>query len=198
MDTYGGWGAHGGGAFSGKDYTKVDRSAAYAARWVAKSLVKAGLCRRVLVQVWLTMNTAFLRRTFVLFSFSLNAQHTRSSVDDVLGLKNGRPWYAWFKTAVISLIAYWLLKAGTFHLSFILLNPVTLTVMEMTRGDWIMGKKVIQRPQHFQRFLFFSTNTDCRNQGLSFPKSLISEHFLLLNTVAHWGAVLICYVVFLL
>lgn len=51
MDTYGGWGAHGGGAFSGKDYTKVDRSAAYAARWVAKSLVKAGLCRRVLVQV---------------------------------------------------------------------------------------------------------------------------------------------------
>ena len=51
MDTYGGWGAHGGGAFSGKDYTKVDRSAAYAARWVAKSLVKAGLCKRVLVQV---------------------------------------------------------------------------------------------------------------------------------------------------
>ena len=45
VDTYGGWGAHGGGAFSGKDYTKVDRSAAYAARWVAKSLVKAGLCR---------------------------------------------------------------------------------------------------------------------------------------------------------
>ena len=53
VDTYGGWGAHGGGAFSGKDYTKVDRSAAYAARWVAKSLVKAGLCRRCLVQVGL-------------------------------------------------------------------------------------------------------------------------------------------------
>jgi len=51
VDTYGGWGAHGGGAFSGKDFTKVDRSAAYAARWVAKSLVKAGLCRRVLVQI---------------------------------------------------------------------------------------------------------------------------------------------------
>jgi S-adenosylmethionine synthetase len=51
VDTYGGWGAHGGGAFSGKDPTKVDRSAAYFARWVAKSLVKAGLCRRVLVQV---------------------------------------------------------------------------------------------------------------------------------------------------
>ena len=51
VDTYGGWGAHGGGAFSGQDYTKVDRSAAYAARWVAKSLVKAKLCRRCLVQV---------------------------------------------------------------------------------------------------------------------------------------------------
>lgn len=51
VDTYGGWGGHGGGAFSGKDYSKVDRSGAYAARWVAKSLVKAGLCRRVLVQV---------------------------------------------------------------------------------------------------------------------------------------------------
>jgi S-adenosylmethionine synthetase len=51
VDSYGGWGAHGGGAFSGKDPTKVDRSAAYAARWVAKSLVKAGLCKRCLVQV---------------------------------------------------------------------------------------------------------------------------------------------------
>lgn len=51
VDTYGGWGGHGGGAFSGKDPTKVDRSAAYAARWVAKSLVNAGLCRRCLVQV---------------------------------------------------------------------------------------------------------------------------------------------------
>lgn len=51
VDTYGGWGAHGGGAFSGKDVTKVDRSGAYAARWIAKSLVAAGLCRRVLVQV---------------------------------------------------------------------------------------------------------------------------------------------------
>jgi len=51
VDTYGGWGAHGGGAFSGKDFTKVDRSAAYAARWVAKSLVAGGICRRCLVQV---------------------------------------------------------------------------------------------------------------------------------------------------
>jgi S-adenosylmethionine synthetase len=51
VDTYGGWGAHGGGAFSGKDPTKVDRSGAYGARWVAKSLVKSGVCRRCLVQV---------------------------------------------------------------------------------------------------------------------------------------------------
>lgn len=51
IDTYGGWGAHGGGAFSGKDPTKVDRSAAYASRWVAKSVVAAGLAERCLVQV---------------------------------------------------------------------------------------------------------------------------------------------------
>jgi len=51
IDSYGGWGAHGGGAFSGKDPSKVDRSGAYAARWIAKSLVAAGLCKRVLVQV---------------------------------------------------------------------------------------------------------------------------------------------------
>jgi len=51
IDTYGGWGAHGGGAFSGKDPTKVDRSAAYACRWIAKSIVAAKLAKRVLVQV---------------------------------------------------------------------------------------------------------------------------------------------------
>ena len=51
VDTYGGWGAHGGGCFSGKDPSKVDRSAAYAARWVAKSLVNAKLAERCLVQL---------------------------------------------------------------------------------------------------------------------------------------------------
>merc|ERR1711937_372456 len=51
IDTYGGWGAHGGGAFSGKDPTKVDRSAAYACRWMAKWVVKSGLCKRGLVQL---------------------------------------------------------------------------------------------------------------------------------------------------
>eukprot|EP01129_Flabellula_baltica_P006820 TRINITY_DN25_c0_g1_i1.p2 TRINITY_DN25_c0_g1~~TRINITY_DN25_c0_g1_i1.p2 ORF type:complete len:391 (+),score=109.13 TRINITY_DN25_c0_g1_i1:30-1202(+) len=65
IDTYGGWGAHGGGAFSGKDPTKVDRSAAYACRWVAKSLVKAGLCRRCLVQVSYAIGVAEPMSLFV-------------------------------------------------------------------------------------------------------------------------------------
>ncbi len=51
VDTYGGMGRHGGGAFSGKDPSKVDRSAAYAARWVAKNVVAAGLAKRCEVQV---------------------------------------------------------------------------------------------------------------------------------------------------
>merc|ERR1712061_556340 len=51
IDTYGGGGAHGGGAFSGKDPTKVDRSAAYMCRLIAKSIVKSGLCKRALVQL---------------------------------------------------------------------------------------------------------------------------------------------------
>ena len=51
VDTYGGMGRHGGGAFSGKDATKVDRSAAYAARWVAKNVVAAGLANRCEVEL---------------------------------------------------------------------------------------------------------------------------------------------------
>jgi len=51
VDTYGGWARHGGGAFSGKDPSKVDRSAAYAMRWVAKNIVAAGLAKRAEVQV---------------------------------------------------------------------------------------------------------------------------------------------------
>jgi S-adenosylmethionine synthetase len=51
VDTYGGMGRHGGGAFSGKDCTKVDRSAAYAARWVAKNIVAAGLASRCEIQI---------------------------------------------------------------------------------------------------------------------------------------------------
>jgi S-adenosylmethionine synthetase len=65
IDTYGGWGAHGGGAFSGKDPTKVDRSAAYAARWIAKSLVFAKLARRVIVQVSYAIGVAKPLSVFV-------------------------------------------------------------------------------------------------------------------------------------
>merc|ERR1712086_878434 len=65
IDTYGGWGAHGGGAFSGKDPTKVDRSAAYYCRWIAKSLVAAGLAKRCLVQVSYAIGVAAPLSVFV-------------------------------------------------------------------------------------------------------------------------------------
>merc|ERR1711868_2514 len=82
VDTYGGWGAHGGGAFSGKDFSKVDRSAAYAARWVAKSLVKAGLCRRVLVQVSYAIGVAEPLAIFV-FSYGTSEKSTQELTDIV-------------------------------------------------------------------------------------------------------------------
>merc|ERR1719310_1346543 len=65
IDTYGGWGAHGGGAFSGKDPTKVDRSAAYYCRWIAKSLVAAGLAQRAIVQVSYAIGVAEPLSVFV-------------------------------------------------------------------------------------------------------------------------------------
>lgn len=65
VDTYGGWGAHGGGAFSGKDCSKVDRSGAYMARWIAKSLVAAKLCRRALVQLTYSIGIAQPLAVFV-------------------------------------------------------------------------------------------------------------------------------------
>jgi S-adenosylmethionine synthetase len=65
IDSYGGWGAHGGGAFSGKDPSKVDRSACYAARWVAKSIVAAGLASRVLVQLSYAIGVAQPLSVFV-------------------------------------------------------------------------------------------------------------------------------------
>lgn len=58
VDTYGGWGSHGGGAFSGKDPTKTDRSAAYMARWIAKSLVASKMCRRCKVQITYAIGVA--------------------------------------------------------------------------------------------------------------------------------------------
>ena len=62
VDTYGGMARHGGGAFSGKDPTKVDRSAAYAARWVAKNVVAAGLARRCELQVAYAIGVAAARQ----------------------------------------------------------------------------------------------------------------------------------------
>ncbi|KHJ81331.1 S-adenosylmethionine synthetase domain protein, partial [Oesophagostomum dentatum] len=91
VDTYGGWGAHGGGAFSGKDPTKVDRSAAYAARWVAKSLVKAGICRRCLVQVSYAIGIAEPLSVMV-FSFgtsALNEAELLQIVNDNFDLRPG-------------------------------------------------------------------------------------------------------------
>ena len=63
VDTYGGKGAHGGGAFSGKDPSKVDRSAAYAARHIAKNAVAAGIADEILVQVAYAIGVA-RKRTF--------------------------------------------------------------------------------------------------------------------------------------
>ena len=61
VDTYGGYARHGGGAFSGKDPSKVDRSAAYAMRWVAKNVVAAGLAERVEVQIAYAIGKAAAR-----------------------------------------------------------------------------------------------------------------------------------------
>ncbi|KAF5823660.1 S-adenosylmethionine synthase 2 [Helianthus annuus] len=65
IDTYGGWGAHGGGAFSGKDHTKVDRSGAYIVRQAAKSVVALGLARRCIVQVSYAIGVAEPLSVFV-------------------------------------------------------------------------------------------------------------------------------------
>jgi len=65
VDTYGGKGAHGGGAFSGKDPSKVDRSAAYATRHIAKNMVAAGLCEQVLVQVSYAIGVAKPMNLFI-------------------------------------------------------------------------------------------------------------------------------------
>jgi len=82
VDTYGGWGAHGGGAFSGKDFSKVDRSAAYAARWVAKSLVKAGLCKRVLVQISYAIGVAH-PLSITIFSYGTSSKSESELLDIV-------------------------------------------------------------------------------------------------------------------
>jgi len=86
IDTYGGWGAHGGGAFSGKDPTKVDRSAAYACRWMAKSIVKAGLCKRALVQLSYAIGVAKPLSLFVETYGTEQGELTAQSITDIVKL----------------------------------------------------------------------------------------------------------------
>merc|ERR1712238_182406 len=80
IDTYGGWGAHGGGAFSGKDPTKVDRSAAYICRQMSKSVVKSGLCKRALVQLSYAIGVA---KPLSLFVETYGSEICKLSADDI-------------------------------------------------------------------------------------------------------------------
>jgi len=80
IDTYGGWGAHGGGAFSAKDPTKVDRSAAYICRQMAKSVVKSGLSARCLVQLSYAIGVA---KPLSLFVETYGTERGDLSVDDI-------------------------------------------------------------------------------------------------------------------
>merc|ERR1712025_574790 len=80
IDTYGGWGAHGGGAFSGKDPTKVDRSAAYACRQMAKSVVKSGLCKRALVQLSYAIGAA---KPLSLFVETYGTEQGKLTAEDI-------------------------------------------------------------------------------------------------------------------
>merc|ERR1712023_375682 len=84
IDTYGGWGAHGGGAFSGKDPTKVDRSAAYVCRQMAKSVVKSGLCKRALVQLSYAIGVAKPLSLFVETYGSQCGQLTASDITNIV------------------------------------------------------------------------------------------------------------------
>jgi len=86
IDTYGGWGAHGGGAFSGKDPTKVDRSAAYACRWMAKSVVKAGLCKRALVQLSYAIGVAKPLSLFVETYGTEQGELSAQAITDIVKL----------------------------------------------------------------------------------------------------------------
>merc|ERR1712176_441593 len=92
IDTYGGWGAHGGGAFSGKDPTKVDRSAAYLARQVAKSVVAAGLSKRALVQLSYAIGAAKPLSLFVETYGTEKEGLTAAAITDIVKLEfDARP-----------------------------------------------------------------------------------------------------------
>jgi S-adenosylmethionine synthetase len=84
VDTYGGKGAHGGGAFSGKDPSKVDRSAAYATRHVAKNLVAAGVCDEVLVQVAYAIGVAEPMGLYVNTYGTSKVSQTDGEIADIL------------------------------------------------------------------------------------------------------------------
>lgn len=93
VDTYGGRGAHGGGAFSGKDPSKVDRSAAYAARHIAKNLVAAGVTREALVQVSYAIGVAEPINIFVnTYGHSLVPYTDEQIAEKVAGLFDMRPF----------------------------------------------------------------------------------------------------------
>merc|ERR1712232_453729 len=83
IDTYGGWGAHGGGAFSGKDPTKVDRSAAYICRQMAKSVVKSGLCKRALVQLSYAIGVA---KPLSLFVETYGTEQGKLTAEDITNI----------------------------------------------------------------------------------------------------------------
>lgn len=93
VDTYGGMARHGGGAFSGKDPSKVDRSAAYAMRWVAKNIVAAGLARRAEVQVAYAIGRAkpvgLYVETFGTAQHGLNDSTIQAAVSKVFDLRPG-------------------------------------------------------------------------------------------------------------
>ncbi|HET6736417.1 methionine adenosyltransferase [Mycobacterium sp.] len=91
VDTYGGWARHGGGAFSGKDPSKVDRSAAYAMRWVAKNVVAAGLAERVEVQVAYAIGKAAPVGLFVetFGSESVDPARIEKAITSVFDLRPG-------------------------------------------------------------------------------------------------------------
>ncbi len=93
VDTYGGKGAHGGGAFSGKDPSKVDRSAAYAARHIAKNLVAAGVADEVLVQVSYAIGVVEPVSIFINTFGTCNLEMTDSEISDkVESIFDLRPW----------------------------------------------------------------------------------------------------------
>jgi len=87
IDTYGGWGAHGGGAFSGKDPTKVDRSAAYICRQMAKSAVKSGLAHRCLVQLSYAIGVAKPLSLFVETYGTGRGQLSSKQIEDILKIE---------------------------------------------------------------------------------------------------------------